>query len=48
MDSVTKVALAITSIALVAVLVVNATGTAKVIGAGTSAFTGSLAAAEKG
>jgi hypothetical protein len=48
MNSATKIALSITTIALVAVLVVNASGTAKVIGASTGAFTNSLAAAEKG
>jgi len=45
---VTKVLLSITTVALVATLVVNATGTAKVIGATGSAFSQSLAAAQKG
>lgn len=48
MDNVTKVALAITTIALVATLVVNGTGTASVLRAGGSAFTNSLSAAQKG
>jgi hypothetical protein len=48
MDSITKVALAIVSLALVATLVVNYTGTASVINAGSSAFTGSLKQAEAG
>lgn len=48
MDSITKVALAIVGVAMVATLAVNGTGAAKVIGAAGSAFSGSLSAAEKG
>lgn len=48
MDNITKVLLAITGVALLATLVVNGTGSAKVISAAGSAFSGSLAAAEKG
>lgn len=48
MDNITKVLLSITTVALVATLVVNGANTAKVIGAAGSAFTGSLSAAEKG
>lgn len=48
MDNVTKIALAITTISLIAVLVVNAAGTAKVIGAGSTAFTSALGTAQKG
>lgn len=48
MDQITKVLLSITTVALVATLVVNGANTAKVIGAAGSAFTGSLSAAEKG
>ena len=47
MDNITKVLLSITGIALVATLVVNATGTAKVISAAT-AFSQSITAAQKG
>lgn len=45
---ITKVLLAITTVALVATVVVNGTNSAKVISAGGSAFSGSLSAAEKG
>jgi hypothetical protein len=48
MDSITKVALAIVSVALIGVIVVNGTQSAKVITAATSGFGSSLTAAEKG
>lgn len=48
MDNITKVLLAITSVALVATLVVNGTGTARVIQAGAQGFSGALSAATKG
>lgn len=48
MDNITKVLLSVTTVALVATLVVNGANTAKVIGAAGTAFTGSLSAAEKG
>lgn len=48
MDSVTKVLLSITTVALVATLVVNGTGTANVIKAAAGGFSNSLSAAEKG
>ena len=48
MDSITKVALAIVSVALVGVIVVNGTQTAKVISAATSGYGSSRTAAEKG
>jgi hypothetical protein len=48
MDNITKVLLSITTVALAATLVVNGTGTAKVVGAVTSGFSNSLSAAEKG
>lgn len=48
MDNVTKVLLSITSVALVATLVVNGGNTAKVINAGLGGFSNSLKAAEKG
>lgn len=48
MDNVTKIALSITTIALVATLVVNANGTANVIKAGGGAFSNALTAAQKG
>jgi hypothetical protein len=47
-DSVTKVALAIVTLGLVATLVVNGPNTAKVITAGTTGFANSLSAAQKG
>jgi len=47
-DSVTKVALAIVTLGLVATLVVNGPNTAKVITAGTSGFANSISAAQKG
>jgi hypothetical protein len=42
------VALAIVGVALAATLVVNGANTAKVVGAGGSAFSNSITAAEKG
>lgn len=48
MDSITKVALAIVGVAMAATLVVNYKGTASVISSAGSAFSSSLAAAEKG
>jgi hypothetical protein len=48
MDNITKVLLGIVSVALVATLVVNGTGTAKVISSAGSAFSSSLTAAQKG
>lgn len=45
---ITKVLLAITTVALVATVVVNGANSAKVIEAGGSAFSSSLSAAEKG
>ncbi len=48
MDNITKVLLAITSVALVATLVVNGTGTAKVISAATGGYAQAISAAEKG
>jgi hypothetical protein len=48
MSDITKVLLSITTVALVATLVVNGANTAKVIAAAGTAFSGSLAAAEKG
>jgi len=48
MDSITKVALAITTVALVAVVVVNGKNSASLVTAGTSGFANSLSAAEKG
>ena len=48
MDAVTKIALAITTVALVAVIVVNGKQAATVITAGTSGFGNSITDAEKG
>jgi hypothetical protein len=48
MDSITKVALAITTVALVAVVVVNGNNSANIIKAGAGGFSSSLSAAEKG
>jgi hypothetical protein len=48
MGDITKVALAIVTLGLVATLVVNGPNTAKVVSAGTGGFTSSLTAAEKG
>lgn len=48
MDNVTKVALAIVTVALVAVLVVNGKNTASVVTSATTGFANSLTAAQKG
>lgn len=48
MGDLTKVALAIVSLGLVATLVVNGPNTAKVISASTGGFANDLGAAEKG
>ena len=48
MDNITKVLLSITTVALVATLVVNGANTAKVVSAGLGGFSNSLSAAEKG
>jgi hypothetical protein len=48
MDNITKVALSITTIALVAVIVVNGAQAATVIKAGTTGFGTSITDAEKG
>ena len=48
MDNITKVFLAITTVALVAVIVVNGNQAATVVKAGTGGFASSLTAAEKG
>ena len=48
MDNITKVLLSITTVALVATVVVNGANSAKVVGAATSGFSSSLSAAEKG
>ena len=48
MDNITKVFLAITTVALVAVIVVNGNQAATVVKAGTGGFSSSLTAAEKG
>ena len=48
MDNVTKVLLSITTVGLVATLVVNGANTAKVVGSLSTGFTNSLSAAEKG
>ena len=48
MDNVTKVLLAIVTVALVATVVVNGANSAKVVDAAGSSFTNSLSAAEKG
>lgn len=48
MGDITKVLLAITTVALVATIVVNGTNSAKVLSAAGGAFSGSLSAAEKG
>ena len=45
---ITKVLLAITTVALLATAVVNGANTAKVIDSAGTAFSGSLSAAEKG
>lgn len=48
MSDITKVALAIVTVALVATIVVNGPNTAKVVTATTGGFANSLAAAQKG
>lgn len=48
MSDVTKVALAIVTLGLVATLVVNGPNTAKVVGSATGGFANSITAAEKG
>lgn len=48
MDNVTRVLLSITTVALVATVVVNGANSAKVVGALSSGFSNSLSAAEKG
>jgi hypothetical protein len=48
MSDVTKIALAIVTVALVATLVVNGPNTAKVVGATTSGFANSISAAQRG
>ena len=48
MGDLTKVALAIVSLGLVATLVVNGPNTAKVVTAATGGFSNSISAAEKG
>ncbi len=48
MDNVTKIALAITTVALVATLVVNGSNSAKLVSSVGSAFSQSLTAAQKG
>jgi hypothetical protein len=48
MDNVTKVLLSITTVALVATVVVNGVNSAKVVSSLGNAFSGSLSAAQKG
>lgn len=48
MDNITKVLLAITTIGLVATIVVNGAQSAQVVGSVGTAFSNSLTAAEKG
>jgi hypothetical protein len=48
MDNITKVLLSITTVALVATVVVNGVNSAKVVSAASSGFSSSLSAAEKG
>jgi hypothetical protein len=48
MSSIEKVALWVVGLAIVATLVVNGTGTANVIKAGTGGFSTDITAAEKG
>lgn len=48
MDNVTKVLLAIVTVALVATVVVNGTNSAKVVSAAGGSFTNALTAAQKG
>jgi F0F1-type ATP synthase assembly protein I len=47
-DNITKVLLAITTVALVATVVVNGKNSAAVVSAGLGGFSNSLSAAEKG
>jgi hypothetical protein len=48
MGDLSKIALAIVSLAIIATLVVNGPNTAKVVGATTGGFANSITAAEKG
>jgi hypothetical protein len=48
MDAIVKIALAITTVALVATVVVNGQNSAKIVTAGSTGFANSLGAAEKG
>lgn len=48
MDNITKILLSVTTVALVATVVVNGANSAKVISSATGGFTNSLSAAEKG
>lgn len=48
MGDITKVALAIVTLGMIATVVVNGPNTAKVVTSAGSAFSGSLTAAEKG
>ena len=48
MDNITKVLLSITTVALVATVVVNGVNSAKVVSAASTGFTSALGAAEKG
>ena len=48
MDNITKVLLSITTVALVATVVVNGVNSAKVVSAAAGGFSNSLSAAEKG
>ena len=48
MDGFVKIALAITTVALVAVVVVNGTNSAQIITAGSNGYATAIGAAEKG
>lgn len=48
MDDITKVLLAITTVAMVSVIVVNGVNSAKVAGAVTGGFSNALSTAERG
>jgi hypothetical protein len=48
MDGITKVALAIVTLGMVATIVVNGTNSAKVVTSATQGFSNSISAAEKG
>jgi hypothetical protein len=48
MDNLTRVLLAVVSLAVIATVLVNANGASTVVKAGSGAFTSSLSAAEKG